>query len=105
MNKTHAGVENFSLMLSVYIRNAFPAVKAENIIWTNSTSGDLFNTGTSLSGPEAFYQSYDAMNMVASLLVKNIDLYSGGGYRCTATNEAGFGSEVVIVSIQGMALS
>ena len=105
MNKTLVGVENFSLMLSVYIRNAFPAVKAESIIWTNSTSGDPFNTGTSLSGPEPFYQSYDSMNMVASLLVKNISLDSGGGYRCTATNEAGSGSEVVVISIQGIALS
>ena len=105
MNKTLVGVENFSLMLSVYIRNAFPAVKAENIIWTNSTSGDPFNTSTSLSGPEPFYQSYDSMNMIASLLVKNISLDSGGGYRCTATNEAGSGSELVVISIQGIALS
>ena len=105
MNKTLVGVVNFGLVLSVYVRNAFPEVKAENIIWTNSTSGDIFNTGTNLSSPEAFYQSYDSMKMVASLLVKNISLESGGGYRCTATNEAGSGSEVVVVSIQGIALS
>jgi hypothetical protein len=95
------GVENMNLTLAVNILDAFPNVKGERIQWTNSTSNTPLMTNTDMSSGAPFYQAYDDMNKVAYLVIKKISLDSGGGYTCTATNEAGSGSETIRVDTEG----
>ena len=101
ISKSLIGVAYMSLNLTVNILNAFPNVKGENIEWTNSTDNTPFATSSDTSSPAPFYQSYDDVKKVAHLVVKKVSLDSGGGYRCTATNEAGSESVNISVAVQG----